>query len=202
MTSKVLRSSNRLLLVAALACSVGALAGAAGGRGAGAPGIGHIQLSSPVVEPGGNLPIDHTQLGLDVSPPLVWSGLPEGTRELALVFDGPYDVQPRPFVHWVVYNIPATVGGLDAGLAMDALLEQPAALAGVRQGHTGWDSPGYRGPWPTREPETYVFTIYALDVDLDLPPGLDQDTLAAAIACHVVAIGELRVTSQARGFSS
>jgi Raf kinase inhibitor-like YbhB/YbcL family protein len=161
-----------------------------------------IRLSSPVVEPGGSLPVDHTQLGRDLSPPLAWNGLPEGTRELALVFAGPYDVQPRPFVHWVVYNIPATVAGLDAGLAMDGLLERPAELAGVRQGLTGWDSPGYRGPWPTREPGTYVFTIYALGADLDLAPDLDQETLLAAISCHVIGVGELRVVSQARGYSS
>lgn len=195
MTSTVRRSCARLLLgVASLTCSVGVLAGASG--------VGHLQLSSPVVQQGGELPIDHTQLGLDVSPPLVWSDLPEGTRELALVFDGPYDVQPQPFVHWVIYNIPATIDGLAAGLAMDARLEQPVQLAGVRQGRTGWDSPGYRGPWPTREPEIYVFTLYALDTDLDLAPDLDRDTLLAAIACHVVAKGELRVTSRERGYAS
>jgi Raf kinase inhibitor-like YbhB/YbcL family protein len=189
------RGSELLLLgVVVLASSVGVLAID--------PPLSAIQLTSPAVEAGGNLPVDHTQLGLDVSPPLAWSGLPEGTRELALVFDGPYDVQPQPFVHWVIYDIPATVAGLEAGLPMDARLVEPSPLAGVRQGPTGWESPGYRGPWPTREPEAYVFTLYALDVDLDLPPDLDKDTLLAAIACHVIGTGELRVTSQARGFSS
>ena len=188
------RTDLLLLCIVALACGVAVFAID--------PRPVEIRLSSPVVEPGGSLPVDHTQLGRDLSPPLVWDGLPEGTRELALVFDGPYDAQPRPFVHWVVYNIPATVAGLEAGLAMDGLLERPAELAGVRQGQTGWDSPGYRGPWPTREPGTYVFKLYALGADLDLPPDLDLETLLAAIACHVVGVGELRVVSQARGYAS
>jgi Raf kinase inhibitor-like YbhB/YbcL family protein len=66
----------------------------------------NIQESSHAFEPGDAIPKEHTGEGRDVSPPLAWSGLPEGTRELALVCDDPDAPTSKPFVHWVLYKIP------------------------------------------------------------------------------------------------
>jgi Raf kinase inhibitor-like YbhB/YbcL family protein len=105
-----------------------------------------IVLESPVMKAGGPMPVDQTQHGTDFSPPLTWKNLPEGTKELALIFEGPVDAESRPFSHWVVYNISATAKGLPDSLPMEAKIEEPKELAGMVQGHTGWGDPGYRGP--------------------------------------------------------
>ncbi len=161
-----------------------------------------IVLESPVMKTGGPMPVDQTQHGTDFSPPLTWKNLPEGTKALALIFEGPVDAKPRPFSHWVVYNIPATAKGLPDSLPMEAKIDEPKELAGMVQGHTGWGDPGYRGPWPSRSPEQrYRFRLYALDTNLDLKPGLDRAGLLKAIEGHVIGTGELVVIAQPSGFS-
>ena len=74
-----------------------------------------IEVSSPAFERGGTIPAKHTGEGQDVSPPLEWSELPEGTKEVALICDDPDAPTDRPFVHWVVYKIPADQRGLPEG---------------------------------------------------------------------------------------
>lgn len=158
-----------------------------------------VVLESPVMKASGPIPLDHTQHGWDFSPPLTWKNLPEGTKELALIFEGPVSAKPRPFVHWVVYNIPATAKGLPEELPMEATIEAPKELAGLVQGHTGWGDPGYRGPWPIRAPDpNYRFKLYAIDADLDLKPGLDKTGLLKAIEGHVIGTGELVVVCEPR----
>jgi len=154
-----------------------------------------IRLSSDHITADALLPIDNTQHGIDVSPPLRWENLPAGTRELALIFEGAVTDQPRPFVHWVVYNIPAELPGLAAAMPMEARLHDQA----FTQGLTGWKEPGYRGPYPRGESQTFRFRLYALDKKLNLPPGLDSQALLKAMRGHVLDTGELIVHAQQRG---
>lgn len=158
-------------------------------------------LESPAVKAGGPIPLLYTQHGpgKDLSPPLAWKNAPKGTRELALVLDGPaYGVRRDPFVHWVVYNIPPAATGLPEGLPMEARLDSPVEIAGLTQGPTGWRTPGYRGPLPGADvgnkPQLFRFTLYALDTALDLKPGLDKTALLNAIKGHVIATAEMEVT--------
>jgi Raf kinase inhibitor-like YbhB/YbcL family protein len=142
----------------------------------------NIQVSSPAFEPGGTIPRKYTGEGQDVSPPLAWSGLPEGTRELALVCDDPDAPAPKPFVHWVLYKIPADRGGLPEGDARGAL-----------EGENDFGGTGYGGPMPPRRHGThrYRFRVYALDTELGVVAGLTKDELLRAIEGHVLAEGEL-----------
>ena len=80
-----------------------------------------IEVSSSAFEPDGTIPAKHTGEGQDISPPLEWSELPEGTKEVALICDDPDAPTYRPFVHWVVYKIPADRTGLPEGGAEEAL---------------------------------------------------------------------------------
>jgi len=166
-----------------------------------------IVLESPVIKTGDPLPVDQTQHGWDYSPPLTWKNLPKGTKSLALIFEGPVNAKPRPFVHWVVYNIPPTAKGLPQDLPREARIEDakikaPKELAGVVQGHTGWGDPGYRGPWPVKGPERrYRFKLYALDAKLNLKPGLNKQGLLKAIKGHVIGTVELVVVAKPYGFS-
>ena len=141
------------------------------------------------------IPKKYTGEGADVSPPLAWSNLPAGTAELALICDDPDAPTPEPWVHWVIYKIPAAEKNLPEGVARTAQLSLPA---GALQGKNSWPSEniGYRGPMPPPGHGThhYHFTLYALAAKLDVRPGLDKKALLAKIAGNVLAEGRLTGT--------
>jgi Raf kinase inhibitor-like YbhB/YbcL family protein len=76
-----------------------------------------IEVTSPAFEPGDTIPKKYTGEGQGLSPPLRWTGLPEGTKEIALICDDPDAPRPEPFVHWVVYKIPGNLTELPEGSA-------------------------------------------------------------------------------------
>ncbi|MEZ6074018.1 MAG: YbhB/YbcL family Raf kinase inhibitor-like protein [Pirellulales bacterium] len=135
-----------------------------------------MHLTSTAFDDGQTIPDLYTGVGKDVSPPLAWSHVPQGTKSLAVICDdpdAPTRARPRPegpWVHWCIYNIPADVSDLSEGVPRQSKLEQPA---GARQGANDFPSEnvGYRGPMPPpgSGPHRYRFTIYALDAVLDLP---------------------------------
>lgn len=155
-----------------------------------------ITVTSATLKANETIPKDHTADGKNVSPALAWTGAPAGTKQFALVFDDP-DVQfgGQTFVHWVVYKIPATAKGLPAELPMDPTLTAPTApaeVAGVSQGLSGFRRAGYRGPAPPPgKPHHYTFTVYALDAELPLEPGLNRNQLMEAIKGHIIGQGSL-----------
>jgi Raf kinase inhibitor-like YbhB/YbcL family protein len=145
-----------------------------------------IELSSTAYTEGGDIPRQHTGDGPDTSPPLSWSDPPAGTRSLALICDDP-DAPRKTWVHWVIYNLPADLRRLEAGV--------PAAEAlpnGARQGKNDFGKPGYGGPAPPRgKPHRYFFRLYALDAPPDLPAGATSAQLLAAMAGHILDEGQL-----------
>lgn len=154
-----------------------------------------IKLTSTAFAEGERIPKRYTGEGEDVSPPLAWSNLPEGTKELALVCDDPDAPTAEPWVHWVIYKIPADVARLSEGVPRKNRLKNPD---GVLQGRNSWSdtgkvSIGYRGPMPPPRHGThhYHFTLYALDVKLIIEPGLSKKALLAEMADHVLAQGRL-----------
>ncbi len=156
-----------------------------------------LSISSPAFGSSQGIPSVHTCEGKDVSPPLAWSGLPDGTRSLALVVDDPDAPDPRAplrtWVHWVLYDIPPTAAGLPEGVEAGDL------PAGTRQGVNDWKRTGYGGPCPPVGRHRYFFKLYALDAVL---PDLGTPTKAAlerAMEGHVLARAELVGTYQKRG---
>ncbi len=142
-------------------------------------------ITSPAFAAHGDIPSKYTCDGEDVSPPLLWSGIPEGTESLALIMedpDAPDPAHPRMiWVHWVLYNIPPGTSGLPEG-ARSADLP-----AGTREGLNDWHRTGYGGPCPPIGRHRYFEKLYALDTVL---PDLGQPTKAAleqAMHGHVLA---------------
>jgi Raf kinase inhibitor-like YbhB/YbcL family protein len=136
------------------------------------------------------IPRKHTGDGNNVSPPLQWSGAPSGTQELAVIVDDPDAPRPQPWVHWVLYKIPATTTSLPEGVPPSQRLPDPA---GSLQGRNSWGKIGYGGPEPPRGHGThhYHFKLYALDTKLDLEPGAEKEELLEAMDGHILAQGEL-----------
>lgn len=155
-----------------------------------------IKVESPTIKAGQPIPVDHTADGKNISPALTWSNLPAGTRQLAIINEDTKAPTPQPFVHWVVYKIPATAKGLPEGLPMDAMLTAPPELAGAIQGISGFRRAGYRGPAPPKPGVTheYHFIVYALDAELDLKEGMNKEALLEAMKGHILGWGELVAT--------
>ncbi len=152
-----------------------------------------ITVTSPTLKAGEVVPIDHTADGKNESPGLNWSGAPAGTKQFALVYDDPDVVfGGQTFVHWLVYKIPGTAKGLPAELPMDAVLAGPPEIAGTIQGLSGFKRAGYRGPAPPPgKPHHYTWTVYALDAELPLEPGLNRNQLMEAMKGHIIGQGSL-----------
>lgn len=150
-------------------------------------------LRSPAFSEGDPIPRRHTGDGEDLSPPLSWTGLPPRSVRLALIVDDPDAPTSEPWVHWVIYNLPADEQGLVEGIPP---VNQPQSPAGAIQGKNSWGSVGYRGPAPPRGHgiHRYVFRLFALNAALDLPQGLDKDGLLAAIRGHIMAESDLTGT--------
>ncbi len=135
-----------------------------------------------------DVPPRYTCDGADVSPPLMWHELPPGTQSLALIVDDPDAPDPEhpkmTWVHWVVYNIPATM----LGLAENAAARPPP---GVQQGTNDWKRIGYGGPCPPVGKHRYYHKLYALDTMLPERDGLTKAEVEAAMQGHVLAMAEL-----------
>ncbi len=148
-----------------------------------------LTLTSPAFAHNDLIPAQFTCDSQDLSPALAWSGLPEGTKSLALIVDDPDAPDPAApkmtWVHWVLYNIPPQVTGLAEGIA-------PAQLpAGTLEGINDWKRTGYGGPCPPIGVHRYFHKLYALDTIL---PDLNQPTkaqLEQAMQGHIIGHVEL-----------
>ncbi|MFZ1932702.1 MAG: YbhB/YbcL family Raf kinase inhibitor-like protein [Thermoguttaceae bacterium] len=151
-----------------------------------------IEITSSAFSQGQPIPKKYTGEGIDASPPLRWSNLPSGTKELALICDDPDAPRPKPWVHWVIYKIPADAKGLPEGVPHGRKLKEPA---GALQGENSFPATGYGGPMPPPgKPHRYYFKLYALDAPLQVEPGLEKDALLAKMKGHVLGQGELMGT--------
>ena len=149
-----------------------------------------IAVESPTMLTGEFMPRDYSPDGRNVSPPLRWSNLPPGTRQIAVLCEDYGAGNPAPWVHWVIYNIPPTATGLPEGIPIDPEVPMPPEIAGAVQGKNGWGRSIYRGPAPPGTSiHSYNFVVYALDTELNLPPGLTRAELMEAIEPHVIGKG-------------
>jgi Raf kinase inhibitor-like YbhB/YbcL family protein len=153
-----------------------------------------LALTSSAFVHNGPIPRQYTCQGDDVSVPLAWSGIPEGAKSLVLIVDDPDAPDPaapkRTWVHWVVYNLPATAGGLRQAVKSTEL------PAGTLEGKNDWGRAGYGGPCPPIGRHRYLHKLFALDT---LLPDLDQPTkaeLEQAMQGHVLERFELVGTYQ------
>jgi len=144
-----------------------------------------IKITSSAFEDGGLIPAKYTCDGADVSPPLQWNKVPEGTKSIALICDDP-DAPMGTWVHWVIFGLPADIRELAEDVPPDKTLPN-----GARQGTSDFGRIGYGGPCPPSGTHRYFFKIYALDRELDLPAGARKRDLLKAMEGHIVGQGEL-----------
>jgi Raf kinase inhibitor-like YbhB/YbcL family protein len=144
-----------------------------------------LALKSSAFAPGGEIAKKYSCEGDDVSPALEWSGAPAHTASFALIMDDP-DAPVGTWVHWVLWNLPASTQELPAGVAKLEQLDD-----GTRQGRNSSKKVGYIGPCPPPgKPHRYFFRLYALDKMLVLAAGANRAGLEEAMKGHVLGQAE------------
>ena len=151
---------------------------------------GTFHLESPAFRDGELIPVIHTGEGLNLSPPLRWSGAPTATRSFVLLVED-LDSPGGSWVHWLLFNIPASLRALPAGLERAAELPN-GARHGSCWGVGRFERIGYQGPLPPAGmAHRYLFELVALDAALNLPPGCTVFDLRAVIGKHQLGRAEL-----------
>ena len=144
-----------------------------------------IKITSSAFAEGGLIPAKYTCDGANISPPLQWEAVPEGTQSIALICDDP-DAPVGTFVHWVLFDLPADAGQLTENIPADATLAN-----GAQQGTSDFGRIGYGGPCPPGGTHRYFFKIYALDTQLGLADRVDKARLLSAMEGHILGQGQL-----------
>jgi len=144
-----------------------------------------IKISSTAFKEGAMIPSKYTCDGENVSPMIAWTNYPKRTETFVLIADDP-DAPMGTWVHWVVYNIPHEINKLDEAFLQDKQFDN-----GIMQGTTDFQTIGYGGPCPPGGTHKYFFKIYALDVKLDVEPGLQKKKILKAMESHIIAKGKL-----------
>jgi len=156
----------------------------------------NIELTSQAFSHNDSIPTIYTCDGNDISPPLSWSGLPDGTGSLALIVEDPDAPDPKAprmtWIHWVLYNIPAETTCLVENAATGNLPD------GTLEGLNNWGRTGYGGPCPPIGRHRYFFKLYGLDAELPDLGQPNKEKLLQAMQGHILGQAELIGTYQRR----
>ncbi len=141
-----------------------------------------LTISSTAFGSGATIPLQYTCDGIDSSPPLQWSDVSQDTQSFVLIMDDP-DAPGGTFVHWVLYNVPATTTMLAEAVSLSGSLP-----AGSLEGINDFGALGYSGPCPpSGENHRYYFRLYALDVTLGLAAGAERSEVDQAMSGRILA---------------
>jgi Raf kinase inhibitor-like YbhB/YbcL family protein len=150
-----------------------------------------MQLTTSAFADGAPIPTKHTGDGADSSPPLNWTDAPGGVKSFALICDDP-DAPRGTWVHWVLFNLPASATGL-----AEAVPPTKTLTGGAKQGTNDFGKIGYGGPAPPKgKPHRYFFKLYALDAPLSLAEGATKAQLEAAMKGHILEQAQIMGTYQ------
>ncbi len=155
-----------------------------------------IVVTSKSFAPSAEIPYTYSDYGDNISPQLAWRGAPKEAKSIVILMEDPDAKQPKPFVHWVLYNLPPSVTSLHEAIPPEMQL---IGLSKSLQGMNSRGSVGYFGPRPPYEDAAhhYHFQVFALDRMLELSPGVDRATLLTEMRGHVLSSGELFGTYKA-----
>lgn len=150
-----------------------------------------IKVTSADFQAGDAIPYTYSDYGDRISPQLSIAGVPAEAKTLVLLMEDPDAVEPKPFIHWVLFNLPASTTSLRRAVPNEMQLIE---FDRTPQGLNSRGSIGYMGPRPPYKDtfaHHYHFQVFALDRRLNLPPSVDRTTLLQAMRDHVIAAGEL-----------
>lgn len=149
-----------------------------------------IAVVSDALDGAGSLFRRYTGQGEDVSPPLRWSQVPQGVKQLAVLMEEEVHNGHEPWTHWLLYNVPPNVRSLPEAVGPEA---QPGRPTRAAHGKNSWGSYGYGGPMPPagQGPRRYHIRLLALDVEMSLEPGLTREQFFQAVRGRIRDEGQL-----------
>jgi Raf kinase inhibitor-like YbhB/YbcL family protein len=148
-----------------------------------------LTVTSPVFANGGTIPAKYCTLE-NISPPINWTGVPSGTKALALVMEDADSPPPEPAVYWLIYNIPPTMNGLPEGVPAEKKLKDKS---GIIQGRTSRKVIGYEHPDARAGGKLhhYHFELFAIDEEFPPESSMRRSAVMTNLSGHVLALGEL-----------
>ncbi len=147
--------------------------------------IEKLEITSSAFKEGGIIPKRYSGYGDNVSPDIMWSKAPIGTKCIAIICEDP-DAVTGVWTHWVIYNIPNKLGALP-----EKIPPHEALPDGSLQGINDFKKTGYDGPHPPYGTHRYFFRVYALDTRLNLDRNVTKDELLHAMEGNLLAEGSL-----------
>ena len=135
-----------------------------------------MKITSPAFKENEEIPKKYSYSDENVSPPLTFDLVPDGTKSLALICHDPDAPIPGGFTHWVLWNIPADCKGIDEGQVVE----------GTKEGLTDWGKNTWGGPMPPSGTHHYEFYLYALDDILQIPANSNKTLLEKALGSHII----------------
>jgi Raf kinase inhibitor-like YbhB/YbcL family protein len=149
----------------------------------------NIAITSTSFAGNGTIPTKHADYGEKISPALSWT-VPPSAKSLVVIVEDPDAKEPKPFVHWVLYNLPPSFAALPEAVPGAPRLPE---FGGALQGRNSRGTIGYFGPRPPKGDPAhhYHFQVFAVDAMLELDPGATASVVVAAMNKHVVGRGEL-----------
>ena len=144
-----------------------------------------MKIISSAFEEGAMIPKKYTCDGIDISPALEWSLVPDGTKTFALICDDP-DAPMGTWVHWVLFNLPGDIKKLSENVPPLEVLTN-----GAKQGKNDFGKIGYGGPCPPGGTHRYYFKVYALDEKINVEAGVTKSELLKAMEVHILSEGQL-----------
>jgi len=144
-----------------------------------------MEIISSGFDEGAMIPEKYTCDDIDISPPLKWSKVPDGTKTFAIICEDP-DAPMGTWVHWVIYNLPANINELSEDVPSLEILPN-----GAKQGRNDFGKIGYGGPCPPGGTHRYYFKIYALFEELKVEAGITKSELLKSMEGHILSEGQL-----------
>lgn len=144
-----------------------------------------MAITSSAFNEGDTLPTQYSCNGKDISPPLSFDNVPEGTKSFVLIMDDP-DAPSGTWIHWVLYNLPADTQGLPENAPSEAVWSD-----GTMQGRNSWGDTKWGGACPPDGEHRYFFKLYALDTVLDLKKKSSLRKVKKAMKGHILAEAKL-----------
>jgi len=139
-----------------------------------------MEITSSAFDEGAMIPEKYTCDNIDISPPLKWTNIPEGTKTLAIICDDP-DAPMGTWVHWILFNLPADINELSEDIPALEILPN-----GAKQGKNDFGKIGYGGPCPPGGTHRYYFKVYALSEELDIKAGISKSELLKAMEGNIL----------------
>ena len=154
--------------------------------------MGNLKLTSSAFSDGGEIPRECGYKNGNIPPPFTISGVPAEAKSQAFIMDDPdaMGAVGKVWVHWVIWNIDPTSTDMlyskKFGGYMISETANPEGNLNAAQGMTDFGKSGYGGPAPPDKRHTYVFKLYALDCDLDIPKESTKADVEKAMEGHIV----------------